>query len=61
MSRKELHTWLVQHFRHKVGERRVAEGQYCVARAEGGTTVTASDWETVRENREHLVMSMLIE
>jgi hypothetical protein len=55
---------LVGHFRWKIGEQRVAERRYCVARAggaDGGTLVTADDWERIRDKREHLVMSMLIE
>jgi hypothetical protein len=55
---------LVNHFRWKIGEQRVTERRYCVARAggaEGGTLVAANDWDSVRENREQLVMSMLIE
>ncbi|TEB33744.1 hypothetical protein FA13DRAFT_1730021 [Coprinellus micaceus] len=63
-SYDDLHRMLVGHFRWKIGEQRVAKRRYCVARAggaDGGTLVTADDWESIRDNREHLVMSMLIE
>lgn len=61
---QDLHRMLVNHFRWKIGEQRVTERRYCVARAggaEGGTLVMANDWDSIRENPEELVMSMLIE
>ncbi|KAF6752314.1 hypothetical protein DFP72DRAFT_459693 [Ephemerocybe angulata] len=61
---EELKRLLVNHFRGKLGAHRVAEGRYCIGRAEGsddGLVVSAEDWVKIRDGCEQLVMSMLIE
>ncbi|KAF6752320.1 hypothetical protein DFP72DRAFT_1047354 [Ephemerocybe angulata] len=61
---EELNRLLVNHFRGKLGEKRVAEGRYCIGRAEGpdnGLVVKDKDWKSIRDQHEQLVMSMLIE
>ncbi|KAF6753680.1 hypothetical protein DFP72DRAFT_1046471 [Ephemerocybe angulata] len=55
---------LVDHFRGKIGERRVAARKYCIGWAEGsggGREVEPDDWEEIRESNARLIMSMLIE
>ncbi|KAF6750940.1 hypothetical protein DFP72DRAFT_851192 [Ephemerocybe angulata] len=62
--KQELQHLLVNHFRGKIGERRVTEGRYCVGRVAGsddGIVVQASDWRRIRDEHQQLVMSMLIE
>ncbi|KAF6752302.1 hypothetical protein DFP72DRAFT_459644 [Ephemerocybe angulata] len=61
---KGLRRLLVTHFKDKLGEKRVAEGRYCIGRAEGpddGLVVEAQHWDSIRDQHEQLVMSMLIE
>lgn len=57
---QDLHETLVKCFRWKVGERRVQEGRYSIARACDGVVVNAKNWEEVMQSGEPLVMSMLI-
>ena len=62
--RQDLHKTLTTYFRDRVGERHVAEGRYCIARAggaRGGTDVTPETWISIVGKHEHLVMAMLIE
>ncbi|KAF6745850.1 hypothetical protein DFP72DRAFT_642201 [Ephemerocybe angulata] len=61
---EELRRLLVNHFRGKLGEQRVAAGRYCIGRvdeSEDGLVVNAEHWENLRNERGELVMSMVIE
>ncbi|KAF6742940.1 hypothetical protein DFP72DRAFT_153840 [Ephemerocybe angulata] len=61
---EELRRLLVNHFRGRLGAQRVAEGRYCIGRAEAsddGLVVNAEQWGRIREERGPLVMSMVIE
>ncbi|RXW14121.1 hypothetical protein EST38_g11730 [Candolleomyces aberdarensis] len=55
---QDLHDALSKHFRGKVGEERVVEKRYCVARL-NGTLVDGRDWSDALVGEE-LVMSMLV-
>lgn len=49
------------HFRGVVGEKRVAQGSYCLVLASDGSLVKPGDWNSVLERREVMIMCMVIE
>jgi hypothetical protein len=56
---QDMHDALVKHFRGKVGEERVIEERYCLARLDG-MLVGAKEWNDLELVGE-LVMSMVVE
>ena len=50
---------MTNHFRGKVGEKRVARHRYCITRS-NGALVKAGDWESVVSEGAKVVMSMLV-
>jgi hypothetical protein len=56
-----LHSTLVKHFKHKIGEERVSRRDYYVAQAHGGVPINEESWNDVRNSGEQLAMVMLID
>lgn len=49
------------HFRGVIGERRVAQRNYCLVLERDGSLVQPADWDGVLERREVMIMCMVIE
>jgi hypothetical protein len=58
---QDLHKSLIKHFRGKVGEQRVLDEKYCIARASDGTVIKAANWSDIVHAGEEVMMSMLVE
>ncbi|KAF9539959.1 hypothetical protein CPC08DRAFT_717373 [Agrocybe pediades] len=56
----DAHNNLLKHFRWKLGEDRVRQRRYCLVKQGDGMRVHRSDWNTVVQAGEVLVMCMLI-
>ena len=58
---KDVHDFMLKHFRGKIGEERVAEHRYCVVTARYGTLVNPDNWDQVLRSGEGLIMCMVVE